>query len=83
MPVYYEQVLSHIKLCASRIGIDPSKVGCHSLRRSGAAHMHSIGVPLVDIMCAGDWKSMSLLDYLVTPLYRKNEIQELVAATLV
>ena len=55
-PVYYAQVLDQIKRCASRVGIDPTAVGCHSLRRSGAAHMHSIGVPLVDIICAGDWK---------------------------
>ena len=81
-PVLYSAVLAHIKLCASRIGLDPSRVGCHSLHRSGAAHMYSIGVPLVDIMSIGDWRSMAVLEYLVTAMDRKGKIQELVAASL-
>ena len=60
-------VLEHIKLCAACVGIDPSEVRCHSLRRTGAAHLHCIKVPLEDIMSIGDWKSMAVLDYLVTP----------------
>ena len=81
-PLLYSAVLSHIKVCASRIGLDPLKVGCHSLRRSGAAHMHSIGIPLVDIMSIGDWRSMAVLEYLVTPMDRKEKIQRTVAASL-
>ena len=81
-PVLYSTVLSHKKLFASSIGIAPEEVGCHSLRRSGAAHMHSIGIPLVDIMSWGDWKSMSVLQYLVTPASRKVEIQHVVAGSL-
>ena len=81
-PVLYASVLAHIKLCASGIGLDPEQVGCHSLRRSGAAHLHSIGIPLIDIMSLGDWRSMCVLEYLVTPRNRKDQIQEVVAASL-
>ena len=81
-PLLYGAVLSHIKLCASRIGIEPSDVGCHSLRRSGAAHMHSIGIPLIDIMTIGDWKSTCVLQYLVTRVDRKQDIQKVVADSL-
>ena len=80
-PILYPEVLGFIKLCASRIGLKPSEVGCHSLRRSGAAHMHRIRVPLEDIMCIGDWKSMAVLDYLVTTRDRKDVIQRIVAAS--
>ena len=81
-PVQYSQVLSFIKNCASSIGIDSSTVGCHSLRRSGTAYLHKIGVPLEDIMSLGDWKSLSVLSYLVTPPSRKLQIQETVALNL-
>ena len=81
-PLLYHTVLSHIKLCASRIGIKAEDVGCHSLRRSGAAHMHSIGIPLIDIMSIGDWKSTCVLQYLVTRVDRKQDIQKVVANSL-
>ena len=53
-PVQYGQVLAFLKRKSLDIGLDPENVGCHSLRRSGAAHMHSVGIPLTDIMCIGD-----------------------------
>ena len=81
LPLLYSSVLAHVKLCANRIGMKPEQVGCHSLRRSGAAHVHSIGIPLIDIMSIGDWKSLAVLDYLVTPSGRKSEIQKSVAAS--
>ena len=81
-PLKYVKLLGFVKHCAQRIGIPPSEVGCHSLRRSGAAHMHSIGVPLSDIMSIGDWSSLAVLDYLVTPRDRKDSIQSLVATSL-
>ena len=81
-PIIYAELLGFLKDLSSRIGIDPGLVGCHSLRRSGTAYMHSIGVPLEDIMSIGDWRSLSVLDYLVTPRSRKDQIQRAVASSL-
>ena len=75
-------MLGHIKDFAHRIGIPPDMVGCHSLCRSGAAYMHSLGIPLEDIMSIGDWSSLSVLDYLVTPRARRHDIQAKLAASL-
>ena len=81
-PVYYKEVLDFIKILSSRIGLDPKQYGCHSLRRSGAGFLQSIHVPLEDIMSMGDWHSLSVLDYLVTPLHRKFDIQNTVSVNL-
>ena len=82
VPVMYRDLLDLIKKLVTRIGLDSSKHGCHSLRRSGAGFLHSINVPLQDIMSMGDWRSLSVLDYLVTPLHRKKDIQPTVALAL-
>lgn len=82
VPVTYKDLLSFIKECVARIGLDPGNVGFHSLRRSGATHLHSIVVPLIDIKFLGDWKSLAVLQYLVTTLERKVEIENYFASTL-
>ena len=74
-PVYYSELLSFIKRLSTNIGLDPKLYGCHSLRRAGAQYMNSKDIPLHDIMCVGNWHSMSVLDYLVTPLNRRMDIQ--------
>ena len=75
-PVLYRDILTFIKRATEAIGLDPDQYGSHSMRRSGAAFLHEQGVPLEDIMVLGDWKSLAVLDYLITPLSRKMEIQE-------
>ena len=82
VPLTYSDVFHFIKELASRIGLDPTTVGCHSLRISGAGFLHSIQIPLEDIMSLGDWKSMAVLQYLSTPSYRKHDIQSRVAKSL-
>ena len=72
----YREVLSFIKGAVEMIGLDPAEYGTHSMRRSGASFMHSNGIPLEDIMVMGDWRSLAVLDYLVTPMSRKVEIQK-------
>lgn len=54
VPVTYHDLLGFIKMCVGKIGLKPSEVGLHSLRRSGATYLHSIGIPLVDIKFLGD-----------------------------
>ena len=81
-PVLYHDVLSFIKRLATDIGLKGERIGCHSLRRSGAAFLHSIGVPLEDIMSSGDWHSMAVLMYLSTPMSRKHVIQDSVSDKL-
>ena len=81
-PYLYSDLLMFVKRLALNIGVVNERVGCHSLRRSGAGFMHSIGVPLEDIMSAGDWHSMAVLLYLSTPMSRKHNIQEKVSGSL-
>lgn len=81
-PLLYGELLEFLKNCVKLIGLDPSEVGLHSMRRSGASYLHDLGVSLVDIMCAGDWKSLAALQYLISPLSRKTEIDGMVSSKL-
>ena len=74
-PLTYGDLLSFLKESVKLIGLDPKDVGLHSLRRSGVAFLHSIRVPLEDIKCVGDWKSLAILSYLITPMDRKQSIE--------
>ena len=46
------------------IGLPPSEYNTHSLRRSGASHLLSSGVPCEVIKVLGDWKSDAVFRYL-------------------
>lgn len=81
-PIYYNEVLKYLKSLVSLIGKKPEEVGLHSLRRSGALFLQSLGVPLEEIMYMGDWSSMAVLDYLVTTFDRKVSIEKMVAQYL-
>lgn len=81
-PVSYSDLLKFIKSSVATIGLDPTNVGMHSLRRSGATYLHSIGVPLIDIKFLGDWKSLAVLQYLVTTYDRKLCIENYFSSTL-
>ena len=64
------------------MGLDQTKYGSHSMRRSGACFLHELKIPLSDIISLGDWASMSVLSYLVTPETRKHAIQGAVGLAL-
>ena len=81
-PILYRELLDFLKDLVGRIGLDPSDIGLHSLRRSGASFLHSIKVPLEDIKCVGDWKSLAVLSYLITPVERKLDIENSAAKAL-
>lgn len=81
-PLLYKELLAFIKDCVSLIGMAPGDVGLHSLRRSGAAYLHSLGISLIDIMNAGDWHSLAALSYLLSPLERKMQIKTVVSGAL-
>lgn len=81
-PIMYHELLQFLKTAVTWIGLSAADVGLHSLRRSGAAFLHSIGVPLNDIQSAGDWSSMAVLLYLCTPFSRKCSIEMEVARVL-
>lgn len=81
-PLLYADLLRFIKDCVKLIGLPPSEVGLHSLRRSGAAYLHSLGITLIDIMNAGDWHSLAALSYLLSPFERKVEVETRVAIAL-
>lgn len=81
-PLLYAELLSFVKYCVSLIGLSPADAGLHSMRRSGAAFLHSIGVSLVDIMNPGDWRSLAALAYLVSPIERKGIIESQAAKAL-
>ena len=82
IPITYGDLLSFLKDLVSRIGLDPKDVGLHSLRRSGVAFLHSLRIPLEDIKCIGDWKSLAILSYLVTPMDRKKSIEKITSDAL-
>lgn len=81
-PLMYRETLEFLKAGAERLGIDHRRVGLHSLRRSGAMHLYSLGVTLNDIRLVGDWRSLAVLIYLSAPLPRMVQIEELSASAL-
>lgn len=81
-PLLYGDLLTFLKQSVALIGLPSSEVGLHSMRRSGAAFLHSIGVSLIDIMSCGDWRSLAALAYLISPLDRKLKIEEQVCSVL-
>ena len=81
-PLIYSDLLAFLKESVLLVGLDPKDVGLHSLRRSGVAFLNSLRVPLEDIKCIGDWKSLAILTYLVTPMDRKMSIEETSARAL-
>lgn len=81
-PLLYKDLLGFIKGLATCIQKRPSDLGTHSLRRSGATFLSQIGVPLHEIRTVGDWKSLAVLAYLVTPIERKEQIDGYAASIL-
>lgn len=75
-PLMYIDVLNYLKKGALSIGIDPKRVGLHSLRKTGAMHLYAIGIPLNDIRLIGDWKSMAVLIYLSAPFPRLLDVEQ-------
>lgn len=80
--LFYNDLLAFLKSSVKVLGLAPEQVGLHSLRRAGAAFLQSIGVSLVDIMNAGDWKSLAALSYSVSLLERKLVIEDRVCSAL-
>lgn len=78
----YTDVLRFLKSGAERIGLDPSRVGLHSLRRTGAMHLYNIGIPLNDIRLIGDWRSLAVLVYLSAPFTRLLQVEDMSVAAL-
>lgn len=74
-PLLYSEVLKFLKMLVGKIGKDPSESGLHSMRRSGAQFLLSLGVPISEIMYMGDWSSLAVLSYLVTTYDKKVEIE--------
>lgn len=79
-PLMYVDVLNFLKAGALSIGLDSSRVGLHSLRKTGAMHLYGIGIPLNDIRLIGDWKSMAVLVYLSAPFSRLLDVEEISAS---
>lgn len=81
-PILYTEVLKFLKVLVGKIGKNPADSGLHSMRRSGAQFLLSIGVPLSEIMFMGDWSSLAVLSYLVTTYDKKVEIEHLASKVL-
>lgn len=81
-PLLYGDLLRFLKKIVPLIGLSPTDVGLHSMRRAGAAYLQSIGVSLVDIMSAGDWHSLAALSYLISPLSHKTDIEKFACSEL-
>lgn len=74
-PILYVEVLKYLKFLVEKIGKNPADSGLHSMRRSGAQFLMSLGVPLSEIMFMGDWGSLAALSYLVTTYDKKVDIE--------
>lgn len=70
-PILYCEVLKYLKYLVGSIGKNPADTGLHSMRRSGAQFLMSLGVPISEIMFMGDWASLAVLSYLVTTYDKK------------
>ena len=57
----FTTMLTHV---LERLGLDTADYSGHSLRRGGASHALSVGLPAEVIMAQGDWRSLSYLEYL-------------------
>lgn len=81
-PLLYKDLLQFIKNLSSCIQKQSISLGTHSLRRSGATFLSQIGISLQEIQSVGDWKSLAVLSYLVTPLDRKRQIDSYASTIL-
>ena len=59
-PINYPWFNLKLKLLATRVGLDPSRVSSHSLRHGGASFMSAQGSPLLDIRARGGWASSAV-----------------------
>lgn len=66
-PITYQWFAKKLSACVKNSGLT-GKFTSHSLRRGGATALAMVGVPLHQIQKTGDWKSMSVLIYLASPL---------------
>lgn len=83
-PVTYDWFAKKLKSCINRAGLDmQGKFTSHSLRRGGATALALAGVPLHDIQKYGDWKSLTVLLYLSSPLDYRISQEQAVAPIMV
>lgn len=82
VPLLYREVLQFLQRLVTFIGLDPQDAGLHSLRRSGASYLNTIGVSLPDIKLIGNWRSNAVFEYIKSSDERMNSIQRLVAKSL-
>lgn len=83
-PLTYDWFTKKLKTCIRRAGLSRSgKFTSHSLRRGGATALAMAGVPLHDIQKYGDWKSLSVLLYLASPLEHRIAQEKVIAPVMV
>lgn len=82
VPLSYKDVLQFLQKLVEYIGLSPHDAGLHSLRRSGASYLNTIGVPLPDIKLIGNWRSNAVLEYIKCSDERMASIQKSFACSL-
>lgn len=82
VPLMYNGVLQYLQRLVGFIGLDPHDAGLHSLRRSGASYLNSIGVSLPEIKLIGNWRSSAVFEYIRSSDDRLSSIQRTVAESL-
>lgn len=83
VPLMYKDVLQFLQKLVGYIGMDPHDAGLHSLRRSGATYLNTLGISLPDIKLIGNWRSNSVFDYIKCSDERLASIQRIVADSLI
>jgi hypothetical protein len=71
----YANFLLRLKDLVKAIGLDPTNVAGHSLRRGGASYAFHCGVPSEVIRAHGDWQTDCYLMYCVIPPSRLLDAQ--------
>ena len=62
--ITHSSFVSYLKLCLSKLGLDPSKFSGHSLRRGGVSFAMQCGLPLEWVKMQGDRSSNAVERYL-------------------
>lgn len=84
VPLDYRWYTKRLAICVKATGLNKEgKYTSHSLRRGGATALAMIGVPLHDIQRRGDWKSLSVLLYLSSPLQYRVDKEKALAQDMV
>jgi hypothetical protein len=79
-PVTYSSLLSLLKSCIAKLGLNPQDYAMHSFRRGGCTLAHQLGVDPDSIKIHGKWRSDAYQAYLKQHLQKMLQVSKVMAA---